>query len=278
MSPRRSDHAEIATITTSTNFTVEFMRAWYSAQEFARHEHPYLTVGVVRRGIGTLWAAGVTHVMRPGDVVVIPSGEVHTGGLDDRGGMLSYMAVHAPAGLVAQAAGRDADAYAFPTLVIRDEVLANALARVDTALRVDQDPATAEAAIVAMMERVVRRRSDVPDAPRRRGVPPFVHIARSLIDDCYADHACTSLGSLSTVTNVSQFHLAREFKRATGLSPHQYVVQTRVRRAAQLLATGTPISAAAATVGFVDQAHLTTHFRRHLGMTPGSWQKSGRAV
>lgn len=278
MSPRRSDHAEIITLTTSTNFNVEFMRAWYSAQEFARHEHPYFTIGVMREGIGTLWAAGVTHVMRPGDVVVIPPGEVHTGGLDDRGGMLSYMAVHAPAGLVAQAADRDVDAYAFPTLVIRDELLANALARVDTALTVDQDLAMAEAAIVAMMERVVRRRGNVSDAPRRRGVPPFVHIARSLIEDCYADHTRTSLGSLATATNVSQFHLVREFKRATGLSPHQYVIQTRVRRAAELLARGSPISDTAATVGFVDQAHLTTHFRRHLGMTPRSWQKSGRTL
>lgn len=265
MSHRRTDHAEIAAFETSTHFDVEVMRTWYRAQEFARHWHPYVTIGLMRRGIGTLWAAGVTHTLRRGDVVIIPPGEVHTGGLDAAGGVLSYVALHVPPGLVTSAN--------FRTAVRRDPHLATELARVDKALD-DRDTAAAEASVVGAIARLLERSdTDAQPVATRRGQPAFVRIARAVIDDCFADSTRTSLTSLAAEARVSPFHLVREFKRSTGLSPHQYVIQTRVRRAAELLARGTPISDTAATVGFTDQAHLTTHFRRHLGATPALWQR-----
>jgi AraC-like DNA-binding protein/quercetin dioxygenase-like cupin family protein len=273
MPHRQTDHAEIASFTTSTGFHVEVMRTWYRVQEFARHEHPYFTLGLMRRGIGTLWAAGETHRLRRGDVVLIPPGEVHTGGLDTRGGVLSYIALHLPPKLVLQAAPSSR----FSTFVASDDRLARQLDRIDLRMAEQKDLGEVEAGIVAALERLVELESGKPGERRAgRGEPRFVQVARAIIDDCYADHARTSLGSLAADANVSAFHLVREFKRATGLSPHQYVIQTRVRRAAELLARGLPISDIAATVGFADQAHLTTNFRRHLGATPASWQRAHR--
>jgi AraC-like DNA-binding protein len=271
MSSRRLDHAEIVTFITSTSHTVEVMRTWYRAQEFARHSHPYFTVGVMQGGIGTLWSAGVTHTLERGDVVMIPPGEVHTGGLDERGGVLSYLALHVPAELIA-GAGESGGA----TRVLRDDRLARELADVNAAVE-RADAATAEAGVVAVVDRLLHKpRGDDHPASPRKPEPRLVQIARSVIDDCYADGTRTSLSALASAANVSMFHLVREFKRALGLSPHQYVIQARIRRAAELLATGIPISDAAASVGFADQAHLTAHFRRHLGTTPASWQRGHR--
>lgn len=273
MPHRQTDHAEIRAFTTSTRFDVEIMRTWYRVQEFARHEHPYFTLGLMRRGIGTLWAAGVTHRLRRGDVVLIPPGEVHTGGLDTRGGLLSYVALHLPPDLVHQAAEKRE----FATTLLRDDQLSRELGRLDSIVADEADLADEEAGIVAAVERLVQLSGGAPGESRpSRSKPRFVEVARGIIDDCFADHARTSLGSLAAEASVSAFHLVREFKRATGLSPHQYVIQTRVRRAAELLARGLPISDIAATVGFADQAHLTTSFRRHLGATPASWQRAHR--
>ena len=109
------------------------------------------------------------------------------------------------------------------------------------------------------------------DAPR------LVHVARELLDDCYGDNAQTSLKALSLRTGVSPFHLVRVFTRAVGLSPHQYLVQTRIRHATRLLAQGLPCSLVAAMTGFADQSHLTTQFKRYLGITPASYQRCLRA-
>jgi AraC-like DNA-binding protein len=73
-------------------------------------------------------------------------------------------------------------------------------------------------------------------------------------------------------------HFARQFKRATGLPPHQYGIARRVERARQLLQTGDDISLAelAAHVGFSDQSQFSHHFKRLVGVTPGQFRTPAR--
>nr|WP_242038704.1 AraC family transcriptional regulator [Chroococcidiopsis sp. [FACHB-1243]] len=78
-----------------------------------------------------------------------------------------------------------------------------------------------------------------------------------------------SLIEIAQVINVSPTYFASLFKRATGISPHQYVVQQRVERAKLLLSkTDLAIADIALQVGFSNQSHLTRHFKRLTGVTP----------
>jgi AraC family transcriptional regulator len=87
-----------------------------------------------------------------------------------------------------------------------------------------------------------------------------------------------TLGQMAAVARVSAYHFARQFKAATGLPPHQYVIARRVERAKQLLQAGTGLSLAevAADAGFSDQSQLSRHFKRLVGATPGQFQVSAR--
>ena len=87
-----------------------------------------------------------------------------------------------------------------------------------------------------------------------------------------------SLGQLAAVARLSPYHFARQFKRATGLPPHQYVILRRVERARQLLEAGTglPLAEVAAHVGFSDQSQFTQHFKRIVGVTPGQFRTPAR--
>ena len=57
---------------------------------------------------------------------------------------------------------------------------------------------------------------------------------------------------------LSVYHFARQFKAATGLPPHQYVIALRVERAKRLLQEGSDLSLAevAADAGFSDQSQF----------------------
>ena len=79
-----------------------------------------------------------------------------------------------------------------------------------------------------------------------------------------------TLGQMAVVARLSAYHFARQFKAATGLPPHQYVILRRVERAKQLLQTGSDFSLAevAAHAGFSDQSQLSRHFKRLVGVTP----------
>ena len=78
-----------------------------------------------------------------------------------------------------------------------------------------------------------------------------------------------SLSMLAGEAGTSPFHFAREFQRATGVSPHQYLIRRRVDRAFLLLACRrTTVAEVARGVGFAHASHLARHMRRLTGLTP----------
>ena len=113
-----------------------------------------------------------------------------------------------------------------------------------------------------------------PPACRRYGTLPRGKL-RAVVE-YIEEHldAGPSLEQLAAVARLSPYYFARQFKRATGLPPHQYVILRRVERAKQLLQTGTDLTLAdvAAHAGFSDQSQFCHHFKRLLGVTPGQFQ------
>ena len=69
-------------------------------------------------------------------------------------------------------------------------------------------------------------------------------------------------------------HFLRVFSKATGQTPHAYLVNLRVNLARELLATGTRPAEAAVAAGFSDQSHLTRVFKRIVGVTPGHYARA----
>jgi AraC family transcriptional regulator len=78
-----------------------------------------------------------------------------------------------------------------------------------------------------------------------------------------------SLFQIAKVINISPTYFASLFKRATGTSPHQYVIKQRVEKAKLMLSkTDMAIADIALQVGFSSQSHLTQQFKRLTGVTP----------
>ena len=82
-----------------------------------------------------------------------------------------------------------------------------------------------------------------------------------------------TLEQMAAVARLSPYHFARQFKAATGLPPHQYVIARRIERAKQLLQEGGGLTLAqvAAQAGFSNQSHFSHHFKRLVGVTPGQF-------
>ncbi|MBF2017643.1 MAG: helix-turn-helix domain-containing protein [Rivularia sp. T60_A2020_040] len=79
-----------------------------------------------------------------------------------------------------------------------------------------------------------------------------------------------SLNELASLLHMSLHYFCHLFKLSMGVTPHQYVIQTRVKHAKELLLTGKySIAQVAFIVGFANQSHLNRHFKKLLGVTPG---------
>jgi len=96
------------------------------------------------------------------------------------------------------------------------------------------------------------------------------------------DHIAANLGqkvtnqALAQVAKLSPSHFARAFKDSQGVAPHRYILECRVKRTQELLATDLPLSEVAVAVDLSDQSHLTRWFREFVGVTPGSYRWSMR--
>lgn len=84
-----------------------------------------------------------------------------------------------------------------------------------------------------------------------------------------------SLGELSAVAGMSTFHFAREFKRTTGTTPHQFLIKFRIDRAKEMLADSElPLIDVGLQSGFSHQSHFTRLFRKLTGTTPLTYRMS----
>jgi AraC family transcriptional regulator len=86
-----------------------------------------------------------------------------------------------------------------------------------------------------------------------------------------------SLLDLADVAGLSRMHFASQFRVATGLRPHEFLLRRRIRRSKELLRTSPmAIVEIAFAVGFQTQAHFTTVFKRFAGHSPRQWRMANQ--
>lgn len=129
-----------------------------------------------------------------------------------------------------------------------------------------------EGLLDALLVQLFRGHADAPAV----GKDAAVLAAVERIERDYATPL--SLADLATSARVSRFELSRRFKRATGTSPYQYLLQVRCRRAAELLRGGrVSVTDAALSVGFADLGRFSRAFRRELGCSPTALRREARS-
>jgi AraC-like DNA-binding protein len=121
---------------------------------------------------------------------------------------------------------------------------------------------------------VVRGRKRQPVAATVRDRGRAVHAA--LWIDAHA-HQPLDLEHVARETGLSSFHFLRLFARVVGVTPHQYLIRARLRRAAKLLADGgRSITDVAFDVGFGDLSNFVRTFHRAARASPRAFRRAAR--
>ena len=82
-------------------------------------------------------------------------------------------------------------------------------------------------------------------------------------------HRAIELEDAAEQAGLSPFHFLRLFSNVLGVSPHQYLVRSRLRHAARLLADDDrPVTDVAFDVGFGDLSNFVRTFHRAAGVSP----------
>ena len=93
--------------------------------------------------------------------------------------------------------------------------------------------------------------------------------AKLFIDDKYAEKI--DLDNIADEAYFSKFHFIRQFKKIYGKTPHQYLIQVRLKHALDLLSKGYAVSDVCALVGFESLSSFSGLFKRTMGKTPSAY-------
>jgi AraC-like DNA-binding protein len=88
-----------------------------------------------------------------------------------------------------------------------------------------------------------------------------------------------NLEDIAGQADVSPFHFLRLFSSVLGVTPHQYLVRSRLRHAARLLADDdTSVTNIAYDVGFGDLSNFVRTFHRAAGVSPRKFREASRGM
>ena len=139
-------------------------------------------------------------------------------------------------------------------------------------------PAYADSIGLAIVTRLLATATGTEGVDRPRVAPlPKWRLKRAM-DHIEANLSePVSLADMAASTGLTRMHFAAQFRAATGLPPHEYLLRRRIERAQEMLAqTLTPVVEVALQVGFQTQAHFTSVFKRFSGAPPHAWRQLQR--
>lgn len=253
---------------------LECLSASFRTHVYERHTHATYVIGCIVAGCERFEVAGVNHAARPGHLCFINPDTVHDGRPDDEGYAyrMIYPSLDLISELVTDLTGRGArGTLAFGGPVVRDAELSAAFVAAHRALEARQTPLQSDEMMVQVLGRILRRhgRLSVDERPARER--QAVNRAKEFLMANIAEKV--DLVTLARVAGLSRGYLIRAFKAETGLTPHAFLIDQRVRLARTLLLEGdAPVDVAIAS-GFADQAHMTRAFKARIGVTPGSFAR-----
>jgi AraC-like DNA-binding protein len=249
------------------------LEARRSCQEnpcYRPHSHDSFSIGVIDAGTSVLTGPlDGTIRLEPGDVVVIPAGQVHACNPD--AGRWLYQMVHmdqnwAVSLAPCQEASRQFDgirALRRPDLHRRVSVLNDAIFADEA-----REPVEAQfAALFAELEAASPAHLAASDADPEllvRLAPVMRHLRH--------DESNPALSELAGMVGMTKYQLIRAMRRATGLSPLAWRQNARIVEARRMLRGGRPIAETAHALGFTDQSHFHRVFRAHVAASPGTYR------
>jgi AraC family transcriptional regulator len=237
--------------------------------------HAGFSVSYVRRGSFGYESRGAKYELVAGSVLVgYPADEYVCTHRHGRGDGDECLSVHLTPGAVDALGGwrdvwRTACVPPLPELMVLGE-LAQAAADGRSDVGLDEVALSFAARFVRVVSGRRPARLDGSARDRRRAVDAARWLDEHSREPVDLDGAARTAG-------LSAFHFLRVFSSVLGVTPYQYLVRTRLRRAARLLADdGRSITDIALDVGFGDLSNFVRTFHRAAGVSPRGFRRAAR--
>ncbi len=211
--------------------------------------------------------------LSPGDVVLIPAGEVHACNPENDGRwcyQMLYLDPHWVRDVLGEMGNFDAQVLRHLPSHTPPQQLHTRLTDLNRCLFGSAPEPDKLAALLLFV-------GDLFGSAPTRCHPPPPNTARLRRVQAMIQARCTetlTLDEMAAQACMSRYHFVRSFKRAVGLTPHAWQLDQRIGRARHLLDQAMGLADAALHLGFADQSHFQRAFKQRVAATPGEYLRN----
>lgn len=256
---------------TEAGHGVEYMEAHFHGSAYHKHRHDTYAICLTTMGVQSFEYRGATQTSLPGQVVVLHPDELHDGraGTDDG---FSYKIMYVEPALIFEAVQAICGAHGSLPFV-RAPVVANRrlVAALQTAFDRTGEPLALDGLVLQLAEGLIDADPSCVRLGTSRHLDELALERARLFLDANSTRIVHS-GDLETLSGMTRYELARQFRQRYGTSPYRYLLMRRLNRARRLLATSQPLADIALDAGFADQAHFSRMFKAAFGLTPARYR------
>lgn len=253
---------------------LDCLAATFTTHAYPLHTHDTFVIGAIEAGCEIWHARGERHYAGAGDLAFNHPLDIHDG-IPAAGGYAYRMTY--PSVDLMTAIARDVTGNAsvgtpfFRRPLAHDPTTAALFSAAHRALEAGADGLAGEETLIRVYARCLVRHADLVPCRLGREAGPTARV-KAAIEQRFAEDL--SLDDLAGIAGLSRHHLIRAFAAETGITPHAYLVDVRVRRARDAIRAGRGLADVAVDTGFADQAHLTRAFKARVGVTPGVYRRA----
>ncbi|QFT12928.1 AraC family transcriptional regulator [Vibrio sp. THAF190c] len=244
---------------------------------YAKHAHEEYSIGITCTGRQDFFSDGAYHKSNAGNIVFFNPEQVHDG-CAGAGLPLEYQMLYIPKPLMVnlmQSVGDFNSNHArlssslFHDTGLRQQVftLMHLMQNPDEYSAIEEEQmllGVAQSILRVGGGRVEQRSPQTRNDALIKRAKEFIHynLGRKITVDEIANAAC-----------VSKFHFIRMFSEQVGMTPHQYVLISRINKCKMALESGEKAVDMAMELGFSDVSHLNRKFKSIFGITPNQYQR-----
>lgn len=246
---------------------LDLMHASNITHDYPCHIHEDYCIVIMLRGEETNIRRGRTFKAFSGNLMLLNAEEAHTSKSFEAEYRILNIRPKMLERLASDAAGRNIETFYFSSPVVKSHSVFRSLLNLHYKLEQKASPLEQESQFISTITSLLAQQIKYPKPKRLGNESHRVKLLRDYIKSRYAENI--SLTELSSLVDLSSFHLLRVFRDQVGVPPHEYQIHMRINEARNLLRNGNSIAETALKVGFFDQSHFSRNFKRITGMTPG---------
>lgn len=257
---------------------VEAILGRYINNEFRRHIHNTYIIGIVEQGKRTITLSDGGAQVSVNEIFILNPGQVHSCSSEGQSGhsykILSILPQTMQA-IISQISEKQRKRPYFNKNHFKHDTLSKKIIQLFDVIEEPDSDIQVESEIYSFLAYLLIRFSEFPPSVCSAGahkgaikrVCEYIHqnVSKNL-----------SLKKLAEIACLSPFHFQREFKKSIGITPHEYLSDTKISASKKMLLKSEDIADTANRLGFFDQSHFSRIFRKTVGIPPGKYSKINR--